>query len=105
MAQFDVYPNPSQQSRNLYPYLVDIQQPLLESLATRIVIPLAYAESFKQHAIKNLTPEIQFNDQKLLLMVPQLASMPSKLLKNPIGTLAHFRHEIIAALDFAVTGI
>ncbi|WP_206834325.1 MULTISPECIES: hypothetical protein [Marinobacterium] len=31
--------------------------------------------------------------------------MPEKQLKNPVGTLAHFRDQIIAALDLAVTGI
>jgi len=29
MAQFDVYRNPSNTSRALYPYLVDIQSPIL----------------------------------------------------------------------------
>ncbi len=40
MAQFDVYPNPSRTSKTYYPYLVDVQSPLLRELATRIVIPL-----------------------------------------------------------------
>jgi hypothetical protein len=43
MAQFDVYPNPSRTSKAYYPYLVDVQSPLLSELATRIVIPLVNA--------------------------------------------------------------
>jgi len=39
------------------------------------------------------------------LLIPQVASMPTKALKDPIGSLAHLRDEMIAALDFAVTGI
>lgn len=40
MAQSDVYPDPSRTSKAYYPYLVDVQSPLLRELATRIVIPL-----------------------------------------------------------------
>ena len=52
-----------------------------------------------------LTPQIEYEDKQLLLLVPQIASMPSKSLKNPIGSLTHIRNKIISALDFAITGI
>jgi toxin CcdB len=105
MAQFDVYINPSSKTRDSFPYLVDIQQPLLGGIATRIVIPLGKAEKFNNEAMKNLTPLIKFESEQLLLLVPQIAAIPKKILKNPVGTLAHFRAEIIAAVDFAITGI
>lgn len=34
-----------------------------------------------------------------------LSKTTKKLLKKPIGTLMHFREEIISSLDFAVTGV
>ena len=105
MAQFDVYLNPSAKTKNEFPYIVDIQQSLLKDIATRIVIPLGKAEKFKGESMKNLTPEIKLDNVKLLLMVPQIASMPKKLLKEPVGSLSHFRDEIISALDFAIIGI
>lgn len=105
MAQFDVYPNPSKTSSAYYPYLVDIQSSLLADLATRIVIPLGRRSALGGEAMKGLTPEISFAEQELLLLIPQISSMPEKQLKNPVGTLAHFRDQIIAALDLAVTGI
>jgi toxin CcdB len=52
-----------------------------------------------------LTPELSYQGQKFLLLTPQIASMPSKFLQNPIGSLSHFHDEIIAAIDFAITGI
>lgn len=105
MAQFDVYPNPSKTSKTHYPYLIDIQSALLTDLATRIVIPLARREALGEQDMQGLTPEITFNDQKLLLLTPQISSVPEKHLKNPVGSLSHFRDRIIAALDLAVTGI
>ena len=105
MAQFDVYPNPNKTSKAHYPYLVDIQSSLLVDLATRIVIPLGRRAAFGGQAMQGLTPAITFNDQELLLLTPQISSVPEKHLKNPVGSLSHFRDRIVAALDLAVTGI
>ncbi|MCH8538002.1 MAG: CcdB family protein [Alkalimonas sp.] len=105
MAQFDVYPNPSKTSKVHYPYLVDIQNSLLTSLATRIVVPLGKRSAFGDQAMRGLTPEITFDGQELLLLTPQISSVPEKHLKTPIGSLAHFRDQIVGALDLAITGI
>lgn len=105
MAQFDVYQNPSRNTRDFFPYIVDIQSPVISDIATRIVVPLGTLQNFKSESMKGLTPEIEYDGEKLLLLIPQIASIPSKTLKKPIGSLSHFRDEIIAALDFAITGI
>ncbi len=105
MAQFDVYPNPNKASKAHYPYLVDIQSPLLTDLATRTVIPLGKRAAFGGQAMQGLTLEITFADQELLLLTPQISSVPAKQLKNPIGSLSHFRGQIVGALDLAITGI
>lgn len=105
MAQFDVYRNPSTTSRNQYPYLVDIQSPYLDDLVTRIVIPLGKAELFKSSAMKGLTPEVVFQNENLLILVPQISSIPKKHLNNPVGSVSHLRDELSNALDFAVFGL
>ncbi|RBI68678.1 plasmid maintenance protein CcdB [Vreelandella sulfidaeris] len=105
MAQFDVYPNPSKTSRAYYPYLVDIQSSLLTDLATRIVIPLGNRAALGGNTMQGLTPEITFNGHELLLLTPQISSVPVKHLNSPVGTLSHFRSQIVGALDLAVTGI
>ena len=46
MSQFDVYKNLSKHTRHAYPYIVDIQIPLISELATRIVIPLGKSSHF-----------------------------------------------------------
>ncbi len=105
MAQFDVYANAHAKTNKAYPYLVDVQNDLLDGLNTRIVIPLATADTFKQTVIAGLTPAIRYQDEELLLLVPHLSSIPAKLLTKPIGNLTHLRNDIIAALDLAITGI
>jgi len=44
MAQFDVYLNPNPDTRKPIPYLLDVQTDLLDTLATRVVVPLILAE-------------------------------------------------------------
>ncbi len=105
MAQFDVYNNPSKNTRDAYPYIVDIQSPLISEIVTRIVIPLGRLSHFKNEQMKGLTPEITYDGEQLLLLTPQIASVPINTLKKPVGSLSHFRDEIIAAIDFAITGI
>ena len=43
MAQFKVYENPNDATRQTYPYLLDIQSNLLDELRTTVVIPLSPA--------------------------------------------------------------
>jgi len=40
MPQFNVYINTNSASRDIYPYLIDVQSSLLDNLETRLVIPL-----------------------------------------------------------------
>ena len=105
MQQFDVYSNPSRTTRDAYPYIVDIQSPLISEIATRIVIPLGKLQHFNNAEMKGLTPKVEYEGEELLLLVPQIASIPSRSLRDPVGSLSHMREQIIAALDFAITGV
>ncbi len=105
MRQFDVYPNPNPRTRDSFPYVVDIQSSLISELSTRLVIPLGRSSRFGTDSMAGLTPTIEYAGEQLLLLTPQIASMPAKLLQDPIGSLNHFRADTIAALDFAVSGV
>ncbi len=54
MAQFDVYKNSNKNTHGAYPYIVDIQSPLISELATRIVIPLGNIS----HSLKIMETEL-----------------------------------------------
>lgn len=103
--QFDVYINPNKKSRDAYPYIIDIQNSLISDIITRIVIPLGKLSDFRNESMTKLTPTIEYENDQFVLLTPQIASIPSSLLKNPIGSVDTLRDEIIAAIDFAITGI
>ena len=105
MAQFDVYDNPSKATCKAYPYILELQNDVLSEIATRIVVPLADNRYMSNEEFNGLTPKISYEDKELLILIPQIASMSTNSLKNPVGSLSHLRDEIISALDFAITGI
>lgn len=105
MAQFDVYTNPSKKSKTYYPNLVDVQNNYISELETRIVIPLGKAGYFEDKIMTKLQIKISYEDQELVLMTPQISSIPRNTLKEPVGSLQHLQQEIIDTLDFAITEI
>ncbi|MFW9674306.1 CcdB family protein, partial [Vibrio parahaemolyticus] len=39
------------------------------------------------------------------ILTHQMASIPTKILREPVNDLSAFRDEIISAIDFLITGI
>lgn len=105
MAQFDVYRNPNPATRARAPFLLDVQAPILEPLATRIVVPLCKPDAVGGKPAERLNPQFEFEGRKLVMLTQELAGVPRKALGEYAGSLAGERSEIIAALDFAFTGI
>ena len=103
MPQFDVYRNPDASSSARFPFLLDIQSDLLESLATRVVVPLATAEDSTPMA--RLMPVFEVGDQRLVMRTAERAGVPRKAIGARVGSLAGRRHEIVAALDVLISGV
>ncbi len=105
MAQFDVYRNPNPATRNRIPFLLDVQAPLLEALATRIVVPLCKPDAVGGKPAERLNPQFELEGRKLVMLTQELAGIPRRALGELAGNLATERNEIVAALDLALTGI
>jgi toxin CcdB len=105
MAQFDVYRNPNRASRARVPYLLDVQSDLLEPLATRIVVPLCKPEVLGGKPAERLNPAFVVEGRKVLMLTPELAGVPRRVLGDQVANLAAERPTIVAALDLAITGI
>lgn len=101
--QFDVYPTPGR-GREVFPYLVDVQSELADGFSTRFVVPLMLAGP-KVMALQRANPLIEFEGQRHLFVANQLANISAGRLGKPVGNVAGWRGEMIAAIDFMVTGI
>jgi toxin CcdB len=105
MSQFTLYRNPDKATANTYPFFVDVQSDLLENLNTRLVIPLTPVELIEKKAPSHLCPIIHLDEGYFVLLTQQTTSVPTKILIEPTHDLSTFRDEIIAAIDFLITGI
>jgi toxin CcdB len=103
MAQFDVYLNRHQQTRQEIPFLLDLQADILDNLVTRVVVPLYSIAAFGIPA-RHLNPRFSVNQKDVIMSTAELAGVPTMILGDKIASLAEKRDEIIAALDFLFTG-
>lgn len=104
MAQFDVYENPNPASQKSIPYLLDVQTDLLDTLATRVVVPLVAAATMPKPG-RHLNPEFRIAETVFLMSTAEIAGVSVKSLGKKVCSIKEYRNEIIAALDFLITGI
>lgn len=105
MAQFTVCRNKNPQTRSAVPFLLDVQNELLDDLETRVVVPLCPISSMKGKALRTLMPVLDIEGDHFVMLTPQMAGIPKSELGAPVVRVEHYRFEIIAAIDFLVTGI
>jgi toxin CcdB len=104
MKQFDLYINTDKDTNSAYPYFVAVQIDLLDSLNTRVVIPISGSIN-KQAMPDNLCPKITIDNKNYYLLTHQITTVSASFLKEKDSSLLPNRDEIIAALDFLFTGI
>ena len=103
MAQFDVFENPNEETNQTIPYLLDVQADLLDTLSTRVVVPLVAASAMGK-AVKHLNPEFTIRNTTVFMSTAELAGVPVPSMGEKVSSLKDQRSEIIAALDFLFTG-
>ena len=68
----------------------------------QIVQHLTHIEQLKP--LEVLAPPVEFEGEHYILLTPQLSAVSVRRLSDPVGSLAAFRTDIVAALNFAFTG-
>ena len=104
MPHLDVYLNRDARTAKSRPYVVELQSSLLDKLPTTVIAPLARPQSIDRLSIMRLNPSVSIKGTALILLTQDLAAIPRILLKSPVANLSPQRDEIVAALDFLVTG-
>lgn len=104
MAQYDVYLNTNADTRDVIPFLLDVQADLLDMLSTRVVVPLVVAEEMTL-AAKHLNPQFKIKGVAVVMSTAELAGVPGRSLGDKVISIKNKRDEIIAALDLLFTGI
>lgn len=100
MAQFDLYINPNPKTNKEIPFLLDIQNDILKSLSTRVVVPLV----LDMKPAKILNPIFEINALSVTMSTAELAGISTDNLGPVVCSLKDKRDEIISAIDFMITG-
>ena len=105
MTQFAAYKNKNAATKQQYPYLLDIQNDLLSDLRTTVVIPLSPSTLVADLALSKLNPALWIENQSYTMMTQDMAGITRRQLGNEKIDLSHVRSEILAAVDFLLSGI
>ena len=98
MAQFDVRLNPSRQTGQDIPYLVEVQSDALDMSRRRVVVPLVRRTALSR-VDQTLNPAFDIRGEACVLMPLDMASVPETVLGEVIGSLKKESDRIIGALD------
>lgn len=105
MPQFTVYQNKNPQTCAAVPFLLDVQNDLFSDLETRVVVPLRPVTALKGKTLGTLTPVLEIEGSRFVLMTPELAGIMRGELGAPVTRVENRRFEIISAIDMLLTGI
>jgi len=105
MGQFCAYKNSNPATRAQYPYLLDIQSGLLSGLRTTTVIPLCPSKSVASISLSRLNPTFVLNGENFTAMTQDIAGVDRNQLSSQAYDLSSYRSDIIAAVDFVLSGI
>ena len=99
MAQFTVYKNKNPQTRSAVPFLLDVQNDLLNDLETRVVVPLCPASAMKGKPLRGLTPILEIGAESYVMLTPQMAGIPRSELGASVAS--HFSPRVSFKADYA----
>lgn len=101
MRQFDVYENPSAEARRFAPYVVVVSSHLIVGFDDAVVAPLVNDSAV---VVPGLELPVTFDDQRLVVVLTELAGIQGRSLKRRVGSLLAHEDDIRRALDRLFTG-
>ena len=100
MTQFDVFINQNPDTNIQIPYLLNVQNDILNNLSTAVVVPLI----LNIKSISHLNPIFTIESKKVIMSTTEIGSIPISYLGKKVCSLTDERTEIINAIDFLITG-
>lgn len=101
MRQFDLFRNPSLESREVAPFLVMMSSHYLLDLSEIVVAPLVNDAA---ETVGELELVVEIDGERLTLVVSDLFSVAAKGLKSPVGNLAVHQDAIRRAIERLFSG-
>ena len=103
IRQFDVFRNPSRRGLEERPYVVAVQSPLWDDMASRICVPLIDPRFIRPQGRVN--PKVNVEGRNVYLHPLEMLNVPTRLLRTSVANLESYRFQIVGALDLVFLGI
>lgn len=103
MEQFVTYEN-NGGDRLTYPYLINMQHPIVNVLNHALVIPVTGLRENGVTPPKKVCPVVMIAGQSCVALTHMMAGIPAKELGYPIQDLSPERHKLRDAVDFLING-
>jgi toxin CcdB len=100
--QHDLFANPNRRERRGFPFIVGLQPNVVE-VQYRIVAPLAAVPG--RSLTTRLVPIVQHNGQNYAVLFNLITHLSGRLLRQRVGSIAHYRDDLTRALDWLFFGI
>jgi toxin CcdB len=98
MARYDVYAHPDPVLARKTPFLLDVQNSFLDTLGTRVVLPLRVAD-YLPYPVRDINPSFTLKGKKLILDTAAIAAFPAQSLMRPVDHWQKHSHLITQAMD------
>ena len=102
MTRHDLVANPNSRMRMTYPFLVLLQASVVGD-ETHMVAPLAAVSPRTPHI--RLLPIVDHEGARYAVMLGLISHLSGRLLRHPVGSIAHYRDDLTRALDWLFFGI
>ena len=102
--QHEVYDNPAPRTRHAFPFIAVLQADIAEEGRGRIVAPMV-PRSRLPGAAGRLLPVVKLGDEDFYPALKSMTSVPVRVLRHPVGSIAGHGDQITRALDWLFTGV
>ena len=102
MTQHDLFANPNRRIRSAYPFLVLLQARVVGG-ETQVVAPLIAVSPRTPES--RLLPIVDHEGARYAVMLGLISHLSGRLLRHPVGSIAHYRDDLTRALDWLFFGI
>jgi toxin CcdB len=100
MPKYDVYRDP----RGTQNLLLNVQADILDTLETRMAIPLLPEKATKTKLVKKLNPIFEIAGKRYVLATQHMLAVPAAALRDNVGNVRDHSDAVTAAIDFLHQG-
>ncbi len=101
-SQFDLIRNTTGYRERAVPCFVIVQSDLIHDIQTKVVIPLHRPSTYTP--VPRLNPVFEIDGDRLTLMTQEIVGLERSMIGPTIGSIDAHRDNIIAAIDFLISG-